>query len=165
MSYETKELCTKVKEELKKEMTNISYETWAKNIEIHKISNDTVTLLVPSAFHKDSLQTRYHDLIFNTFRFLTNKEYKIVIYSEEDLENQSKEEVVTNTKSNVNPSYINTSLIPKYTFENFVIGDNNRFAQAAALAVADKPATSYNPLFLYGGVGLRKNTFDACCWK
>ena len=85
MSYESKELCTNAKELLKKEMTNISYETWIKNLEIYKITNDKITLLVSSTFHKDALQTRYYDLIYNTFKYLTNKEYKIEIISEEDL--------------------------------------------------------------------------------
>lgn len=157
MSYEAKELCTKAKELLKKEMTNISYETWIKNIEIQKITNDTITILVSATFHKDTLKNRYYDLIFNTFKFLTNKEYKIEFLSMEDVsKDDSLENLESSDDSHINNSKINTSLNPKYTFETFVVGNNNRFAHAASLAVAESPATSYNPLFLYGGVGLGK---------
>ena len=122
MSYEAKELCTKAKELLKKEMTNISYETWIKNIEIQKITNDTITILVSATFHKDTLKNRYYDLIFNTFKFLTNKEYKIEFLSMEDVsKDDSLENLENSDDSHINNSKINTSLNPKYTFETFVV--------------------------------------------
>lgn len=156
MSYNLKELCTNAKELLKEEMSKISFETWVKNIEIYKITNDTIIILAASSFHKDSLQTRYHDLLYNTFKYLTNKDYKIEIISTEELSNENESDVDEGDNLKENTNLPNSSLNPKYTFETFVVGDNNRFAHAASLAVAESPASSYNPLFLYGGVGLGK---------
>ena len=164
MAYEIEELCTNAKELLKKELTSISYETWIKNFEVQKMTNDTITLIVPTTFHKDFLKSRYYDLIFNTFKYLTNKEYKIEINSLDSIEENNEKETKKEeniTQNNIN-NVSNFSLNSKYTFETFVVGNNNRFAHAASLAVAEAPGAAYNPLFLYGGVGLRKNTLNAC---
>ena len=151
---ELQELLTKAKELLKAESTPISYETWLKNIEIESIDNGNVVLIVDSDFTKEFLGSRYHDLLVNTFKYLTNKECSVSYLSKEELMNSSKNQ--TNQTEYNNVSYSNPTLNPKYTFETFVVGNNNRFAHAAALAVAEAPSTSYNPLFIYGGVGLGK---------
>ena len=151
---ELQELLTKAKELLKAESTPISYETWLKNIEIESIDNGNVILIVDSDFTKEFLGSRYHDLLVNTFKYLTNKECSVSYLSKEELINSPKGQAGQTEYSNA--SYSNPTLNPKYTFESFVVGNNNRFAHAAALAVAEAPATSYNPLFIYGGVGLGK---------
>lgn len=151
---ELNELLTKAKDLLKDEVTKISYETWIKDLEIESADNGNIVLVANTVFQKDSIMSRYYDLFKNTFRFLTNKEWDInVILKSDDnlLDEQSFSE--RNITSYVNP---NTNLNPKYTFDSFVVGNNNRFAHAAALAVAEAPAKSYNPLFLYGGSGLGK---------
>ena len=147
---EINELNTKAKELLKTEVTDISYNTWIKNIEILSVDDSTITIVAQNIVHKDMLDSRYLPLLKNTFSFITHKNYEIKVVSEEDLE---KEEAI----GSIQEGYINSSnLNPKYTFNSFVVGNNNSFAHAAALAVAEAPATSYNPLFLYGGVGLGK---------
>lgn len=156
MSNELNDLLTKAKDLLKKEMTNISYETWIKNLEIQSFIDDTIVLIASSSFQKDAVETRYYDLVVNTFKYLTNKECRVSIICSEDLQKKSASDDFLPEKEEENTDYANTSLNPKYTFDTFVVGNNNRFAHAAALAVAEAPATSYNPLFLYGGVGLGK---------
>lgn len=158
MPNELTELLTKAKELLKKEMTNISYETWIKNLEIQSFIEDTIVLIASSSFQKEAVETRYYDLVVNTFKYLTNKDCNVSILCLEDLQNSSLNttEEEKALSYNEDASYLNSSLNPKYTFDTFVVGNNNRFAHAAALAVAEAPATSYNPLFLYGGVGLGK---------
>lgn len=144
-------LLKKAQELLVTEITPISYTTWVKDIEIGDISNNLITILVPNEIHKNMLDSRYVPVIKNTFIFLTNINYEVVVAIKAD---GSTEEVLDHSQN----SYVSSSfnLNPKYTFDSFVVGNNNRFAAAAALAVAEAPATAYNPLFLYGGVGLGK---------
>ena len=145
------ELLTKAKELLKGEVTGISYNTWIKDLEIASVDNNEIVLLAQNPVHLDMLESRYLDLIQNTFRFITNVDYTIKIVLEDD--KKSGEEVIL---KDLPVTYSNSNLNPKYTFDSFVVGNNNRFAHAAALAVAEAPAKAYNPLFLYGGVGLGK---------
>ncbi|MBQ3407845.1 MAG: chromosomal replication initiator protein DnaA [Clostridia bacterium] len=152
MQSELNELLTKAKELLKDETTKISYETWIKNLEIKSFDNNTIVLVASSSFQKESIQSRYSDLLTNTFNFITNKECVVSIISKEEIDENSESNFLEDSVY----GYSNPTLNPKYTFDSFVVGNNNRFAHAAALAVAEAPATSYNPLFIYGGVGLGK---------
>ena len=152
MQNELNELLTKAKDLLKDETTKISYETWIKNLEIQSADNGNIVLVASSSFQKEAIYSRYRDLLTNTFNFITNRDCNVSIISKDEIENDDSMD------SNLNSVYGNSNptLNPKYTFDSFVVGNNNRFAHAAALAVAEAPATSYNPLFLYGGVGLGK---------
>ena len=151
---ELNELLTKAKELLKNEVTKISYETWIRDLDIESADNGNIVLIANNAFQKESILSRYHDLFKNTFNYITNKNCEITVVLKDDI---SEEEIeVAKQLSSNQASYPNTTLNPKYTFDTFVVGNSNRFAHAAALAVAEAPATAYNPLFIYGGVGLGK---------
>ena len=150
MQQELDELLTKAKELLREETTSISFDTWIKDLEIESMNSGNIVLITPTNFKKDYLDSKYHELLVNTFKFLTQKECSVTIISQESNKSENNQKVLNNI------GYTNESLNQKYTFDSFVVGNNNRFAHAAALAVAEAPATSYNPLFIYGGVGLGK---------
>ncbi len=151
---ELNELLTKAKELLRNEVTKISYETWIRDLDIESAENGNIVLVANNAFQKESIVSRYNDLFKNTFNYITNKNCEITVILKDDV---TEEKTVANAQTNINSSSTPVSTLnPKYTFDTFVVGNNNRFAHAAALAVAEAPATAYNPLFIYGGVGLGK---------
>ncbi len=155
MNNNIQEIWEKSLEIIKPELTEISYTTWVLPITPVSLNVETneFMLSIYNSFSKDILQTRYSSLIKNAVSQVTGLPLNIVFvnkqedYPQEE-EKPVKKEVITETE--------NLSLNPKYTFDTFVIGNSNRFAHAAALAVAEAPAKAYNPLFLYGGVGLGK---------
>ena len=151
---ELNELLTKAKELLRNEVTKISYETWIRDLDIDSAENGNIVLVANNAFQKESIISRYNDLFKNTFNYITNKNCEITVILKDDV---TEEKTVAAAQTNINSSSTPVSTLnPKYTFDTFVVGNNNRFAHAAALAVAEAPATAYNPLFIYGGVGLGK---------
>lgn len=136
---------------IKGELSPPSFNAFFKQIVPLKIYMSDLILLVPNDFTKSILEDRYLNLIESSVNQLSLKKYKVkFVLSEKDVEGLDEENKSIKSKS----SYPN--LNPKYTFDTFVIGNSNRFAHAACVAVAESPAKAYNPLFLYGGVGLGK---------
>ena len=140
------------KDLLKQEVTAISYETWIQPLELRSINDNVITLIANNIFMKETVETKYIDLLISTFNHITSKKCDVVIkLNTEEIESFKKPVKVGNS-SHSSVSGLN----PKFTFSNFVVGGNNRFAQAAALNVAEMPGTKYNPYLIYGGVGLGK---------
>jgi chromosomal replication initiator protein len=149
MNVQLNDVWNRTLEILKGEMTEISFNTWILTIEPISIDSNTITLGVPADFQKGILESRYSYLIKNALRQIAHKEYNINFATPSQTPVKSAVQEYTEDTS---ASFLN----PKYTFDTFVIGNGNRFAHAASLAVAEAPAKAYNPLFLYGGVGLGK---------
>ncbi|RCX16135.1 chromosomal replication initiator protein DnaA [Anaerobacterium chartisolvens] len=152
MSSQLSEIWQRTMNLLKTELTEISFNTWIKTIEPLSLSSNTINLGVPAEFNKGILDSRYSSLIKNAVRQVTSKEYNIniVIPSQENSKYNNQGE------NGANEDQSASILNPKYTFDTFVIGNGNRLAHAASVAVAESPAHAYNPLFIYGGVGLGK---------
>ena len=151
MNSNAQEIFAEAKELVREEMSELSFKTWILPLEINSINDNNIYILVKDQFNKEAVESRYKDLLTNAFNIILQKNCNITFSLKDDL--QTKEEIVGNYNSNLN--YSKTFLNKNYSFDTFVVGDNNRFAHAAALAVADSPAEAYNPLFLYGGPGLR----------
>ena len=138
---------------IKVELTEVSYNTWLKAIIPVNISNNTIMLAAPNDFTKGILEGRYLNLIKNAIKEVTKEDYSIEFtIPGEEQEFKAGQTIKQEIKENNQRAQLN----PKYSFNTFVIGNSNRFAHAASLAVAEAPAKAYNPLFLYGGVGLGK---------
>ena len=162
MAIESDELISKIRDALKPELTQISYDTWILPLGIRSIDGNHIVFTAVSEYQQDFIENKYRTLIFNTLKYITNREWTFsVINLDEEGKDNSKVISINDYKkdSETNSAEIESNkltLNPKYTFETFVIGNNNRFAHAAALAVGNEPGNSYNPLFIYGGVGLGK---------
>lgn len=158
MDANLKNLWEKTLDVIKGELSEVSFNTWIKSCEPISISSDTLKISVPNSFTQDILDKRYKDLVANSIKAVCSKLYKIefVIASDTSIAEDIKKAEKTPSKSIIVNDEMSSTLNPKYTFNSFVIGNSNRFAHAASLAVAEAPAKAYNPLFIYGGVGLGK---------
>lgn len=146
--------------QMEKKVSKPSYETWLKSTKATAIQGDTLTITAPNEFARDWLEGRYTQLISSVLYDVIGEELfvKFVIPqnqndTQSDLNGQQK---VKQQKQEDSADFPQHMLNKKNTFDTFVIGSGNRFAHAASLAVAEAPAKAYNPLFIYGGVGLGK---------
>ena len=158
MQTEQDELLAKVKELLRENMTEITYNMWIRDLQYVSFSDSEIVFKSETTLIQDMMRNQYASILQKTFAYLTNKYFDIsfVVPNEETKEGE-EEVVIPETSTTENKIiYSNSSLNPRYTFSSFVVGNNNRLAHAAALAVTEAPGASYNPLFLYGGAGLGK---------
>ena len=165
--------------ELELSLSKANFTTWFKNTGISSLEGDKVIISVPNGFTKEWLEKKYHTNILKALRSVAGSKIKFIEYKIEAINPQKflnqpittlKNEIEVKIKEFTDPVELNpipknisnnlkiegSTLNPKYTFSNFIVGRNNELAHAAALAVAKNPGKAYNPLFIYGGVGLGK---------
>ena len=154
---------------IKNSISSLSYQTWFYGTKLVSISNNTAIIIVPMPVHKKHLMENYLDVIEDKFKQLTGTVFEFEFMLEEEWE-QNKNSFITNDdydkaveESNpqnsieISPkSFEDANLNENYNFDNFIVGNSNRFAFTASMAVAEKPGKAYNPLFLYGKSGLGK---------
>ena len=152
-------LWEKCRTKIRNEISEESYNTWFQPINFYSITETKLILSVPNTFYKDCLEQNYLDIINSSLNSFTQSSIQTYFRLENNSSNHPKQETpkLKNEKEEHSISFTACSTInPKYNFENFVVGSSNQFAHAAARSVADNPKVTYNPLFVYGGVGLGK---------
>ena len=152
-------LWEKCRTKIRNEISEESYNTWFQPINFDSITETKLILIVPNTFYKDCLEQNYLDIINSSLNSFTQSSIQTYFRLENNSSNHPKQETpkLKNEKEEHSISFTACSTInPKYNFENFVVGSSNQFAHAAARSVADNPKVTYNPLFVYGGVGLGK---------
>jgi chromosomal replication initiator protein len=152
-------LWEKCRAKIKDTVTEESYTTWFQPINFHSITEEKLILTVPNTFYKDCLEQNYLDIINTTLGSFTKSSINIFFKLENNSNSKPEQETpkLKHEKKQHTISLTASSTInPKYNFENFVVGSSNQFAHAASLSVANNPKVTYNPLFVYGGVGLGK---------
>ena len=148
------EILRTVKEE--HSISDVSFDTWMRPLEVYAVEDNVVYLLVqldPMAL--TYIERRYYRPLKVAIGEITGINYEIKFIVPEEAKNLHLK-IKKNGKPSPNVSSANSNLNPNYTFETFVVGNNNRFAQSASLAVAESPGAAYNPLYIYGGPGLGK---------
>ncbi len=153
MDQDLEELWTSSLDIIKTELTEVSFNTWLKTIDPITISDNRIMLGAPNEFTKGILEARYLTLIQNAINQVSGQNYEIKFMIQGQEIDSAPKDVSERIKDTM---ILKSKLNPKYIFDTFVIGNSNRFAHAASLAVAEAPAMAYNPLFIYGGVGLGK---------
>lgn len=140
----------KIKEELNQPLL---YDAWFADTKLIELNDDYAKIIVPMAIHKKHLKANYNDLIETIFNEITGSNFKIEYITEEEVEQNI---VIDIDNTGVPADEFVTNLDPKHTFDNFIVGESNKFAKYNALAIAEKPGQIYNPLFIYGSSGLGK---------
>jgi chromosomal replication initiator protein len=147
---------------IKEKLSQQNFDTWIRPIRIATLQDNSITLSVPNRFFKDWLEDNYHTLIKDSLTSLVGTIIKISFEISQPMEttpetvDNSRRKLVSNATAKQAAHRINPSLNQHYSFDRFIVGTSNQFAHAASVAVSEKPAKNYNPLFIYGGVGLGK---------
>ena len=143
---------------VKKRVASIGYDIWFKDTYLYDLGTEAV-IVVPTSAHKKHLAENYNDLIEDILNSITGTNFILKFILDTEIDKQEKIEMIEDKEEETGVPYNDykkANLNPDYTFETFMVGESNRFAQATALAVAEKPGKMYNPLFIWGNSGLGK---------
>ncbi len=151
-------------ETMKKEydISDVSFNTWLKPLKVHDIKENTLTILAADEIHANYIEKKYSKQFIVTIGEITGISYQLHFIKPDDIlreeknASENKKGSASSKIEKLSDNIITANLNPRYTFDTFVVGTNNSFAHAASLAVAESPGEIYNPLFIYGGVGLGK---------
>jgi chromosomal replication initiator protein len=150
------EIWQKVLESLKAKVNSQSFETWIKPIKPLSLQDNQLEIQVPNRFFQDWIQDNYLSLIKNALSEETERHFSVTFVIAAQKDYIPPPAGLSGLARTPSPASSKTPFNPKYTFDSFVVGPSNQFANAACLAVANLPGKNYNPLFIYGGVGLGK---------
>lgn len=146
--------------QIKEELTSLSYNTWFSETELYKLEDGKAYIIVPMPIHKKHLMENFSTLMVEKINSITGSNYELELLLKEEIDsiipkptNPGGIKVEESSDTFVKPQ---SNLKSKYTFDNFIVGNSNKFAHAAALSVAENPGKMYNPFFIYGNSGLGK---------
>ena len=160
----TAELWNKALEHIKESVGPTAFEAWFLPLKCRGVQGQNLTLEAPDSFFKDWVISHYSSCIAEAARKASGQELHIEFQVNPSLLDNRERSRLEEFKTRIAQPQDSIALNPRYTFENFVVGPSNRFSHAASLAVANSPAKAYNPLFIYGGVGLGKtHLMQAIC--
>jgi chromosomal replication initiator protein len=146
--------------QLQMEMAKATFDTWVRDAEFIAFEDGTFIIGVENAFARDWLDSRLTSTVTRLLTGIMNRTVEIRFVVWQERQNHESNPVAGGSDDerdvDFNNTAVNTTLNPRYTFDSFVVGASNRLAQAASMAVAENPSRAYNPLFIYGGVGLGK---------
>ena len=148
-------LWTNILSQIKNELNSLAYETWFSETKLDRIENGKAFIIVSMPIQKKHLQEKYSDLIKKQIRDIDGKDYELEFLLEDEDSEKEEKKIIRKDKK-YEKEVVHSNLRPSYTFDSFVVGSSNKFAHAAALAVAEQPGALYNPLFIYGNSGLGK---------
>lgn len=148
--------------QIKSELTSLAFDTWFNDTKLHKLENGKAIIIVPMQIHKKHLADKYSNIIKEKLNETTGTNFELEFILESEIKEEKDQKTVNNIvndhieNNGVPPNPFQSNLKSKYSFENFIVGNSNKFAHAAALSVAENPGNMYNPLFIYGNSGLGK---------